>query len=200
MVAMKIRSFVLIVCMVVVPGLALFSHLTPPSVRDLMRRTLCDPFCQSVRLLAPTVPSAPAAASMPMPEEPETAPLPPAAEPATQATASRAPGPLAVEEPPPPTGPSSASADVPRSPAEWAALGTLRKELTALGATAIDCRPQPGDVAGYASSCRIGIDPQGQLHRMFHGRGADAPAAMQSLIEQVRAWQTRQAGGFPARF
>jgi hypothetical protein len=55
-------------------------------------------------------------------------------------------------------------------------------------------------VAGYASSCRIGIDPQGQLHRMFHGRGADAPAAIQSLIEQVRAWQTRQAGGLPARF
>jgi hypothetical protein len=183
MVAMKIRSFVLIVCMVVVPGLALFSHLTPPSVRDLMRRTLCDPFCQGVGLLAQAVPSAPASTSTPMPNEPETAPSPPA-----------------VPEPPSPPVQAAASADVPRSPAEWAALGTLRKELTSLGATAIDCRPQPGDVAGYASSCRIGIDPQGQLHRMFHGRGADAPAAMQSLIEQVRAWQTRQAGGLPARF
>ena len=185
MVAMKIRSFVLIVCMVVVPGLALFSHLTPPSVRDLVRRTLSDPFCQGVRLLAEAVPSASAStsASMPMPKEPETAPSPPA-----------------VQEPPSPPVQAVASADVPRSPAEWAALGILRKELTSLGATAIDCRPQPGDVAGYASSCRIGTDPQGQLHRMFHGRGADAPAAMQSLIEQVRAWQTRQAGGFPARF
>lgn len=192
MVAMKIRSFVLIVCMVVVPGLALFSHLTPPSVRDLMRRTLCDPFCRSDRLLAEAVPPTLASTPTPIPAEPETAPSPPAAVPAAQVMASHAPVTPPV--------PSSMSADVPRSPAEWAALGTLRKELAALGATAIDCRPQPGDVAGYASSCRIGIDPQGQLHRMFHGRGADAPAAMQSLVEQVRAWQTRQAGGFPARF
>lgn len=195
MVTMKIRSCVLIICMVVVPGLALFSHLTPPAARDLIRRMLGEPLRLGVRSLVEAIPSG--AVSVPQAEA--MVPTSPEPEPEPLAVASSPPGP-ASEPLPPSTAPSSPAAETPRSPAEWAVLGGLRKELASLGATAIDCRPQPGDLAGYVSRCQIGIDPDGQLHRMFHGRGADAPAAMQSLVEQVRAWQTRQASGSPTRY
>jgi hypothetical protein len=94
----------------------------------------------------------------------------------------------------------AAAYDAPRSQAEWATLANLRKQLATLGAMGIDCRPQPGTVPGYTSSCRLGIDADGQLHRMFHGSGPDAPAAMQSLVNQIQAWQIQQAGGPRQRF
>lgn len=195
MVTMKIRSCVLIICMVVVPGLALFSHLTPPAARDLIRHMLREPLRLGVRALAEAIPSG--AVSGPRAEAMVSAPSEP--EPLAAASSPRAPANAGESSPSSAAQPSSAM-ETPRSPAEWAVLGDLRHELASLGATAIDCRPQPGDPAGYVSRCRIGIDPEGQLHRMFHGRGADAPAAMQSLVEQVRAWQTRQASGPPTRY
>jgi hypothetical protein len=197
MVTMKIRSCVLIICMVVVPGLALFSHLTPPAARDLIRHMLREPLRLGVRALAEAIPSG--AVSGPRAEAMVPAPPEPEPEPLAAASSPRAPA-NAVESSPPSATRSSSAMETPRSPAEWAVLGDLRHELASLGATAIDCRPQPGDLAGYVSRCRIGIDPEGQLHRMFHGRGADAAAAMQSLVEQVRAWQTRQASGPPTRY
>lgn len=172
MVAMKVRSCALILCMVIVPGLALFSHLTPPAACEWFQRVLRGPWREAVRVAEAPLPVTPAGSA--------------AATPAAKAPERFEP-PLARVTAPPVDA-------APRVPADAATLQELRTQLATLGATAIDCRPQPGDVSGYASSCRIGIDPSGQLHRMFHGHGVDASAALQSLVAQVRAWHDRQAG------
>lgn len=221
MVAMKIRSCVLVACMVVVPGLALFSHLTPPAARDFLRCTVCDPLCQAITAIdaalpfgsaatlsgGPTTPASPRPASAaPLvaivadPVEPANV-MPPTVAPAQAAAASTSQPPTALTSAEVALPDAAATShDLPRSQAEWATLATLRKQLADLGATGIDCRPQPGAVPGYTSSCRIGIDTAGQLHRMFHGQGPDAPAAMQSLIDQIQAWQVQQAGAPRQRF
>lgn len=211
MVAMKIRSCVLVACMVVVPGMALFSHLTPPAAREFLRCSVCDPLCQAITAIDAALPfgSAATLSGGPTTSAPSqtgsSAPLvaisAESVEPARAATAI-APQPLAgatLTEAAAPTS-QAADHDLPRSQAEWAMLASIRKQLTDLGATSIDCRPQPGAVPGYTSTCRIGIDAAGQLHRMFHGQGPDAPAAMQSLIDQIQAWQAQQAGTPRQRF
>jgi hypothetical protein len=221
MVAMKIRSYVLVACMVVVPALALFSHLTPPAAREFLRCSVCDPLCQAISAIDAAVPfgSAATLSGGPTPSAPRrpdsAAPLvaisAAAVEPAKGQQPAAAPA-HAVEavaaQPPPPVPSAEAAApaslatdhELPRSQAEWAALATLRKQLADLGATSIDCRPQPGAVPGYTSTCRVGIDAAGQLHRMFHGQGPDAPAAMRSLVDQIQAWQAQQAGTPRQRF
>ena len=221
MVAMKVRSCVLVACMLVVPALALFSHLMPPTAREFMRSSVCDPICQVISAIDASLPfgsnatlsgePTKPAAKMPVAGAPLVAiaaePVVPAvpaspagrAVPAIEAVFTEAVPPVTISQAEVPASPSTEH-DAPRSQAEWATLATLRKQLTTLGATGIDCRPQPGTVPGYTSSCRLGIDADGQLHRMFHGRGPDAPAAMQSLVNQIQAWQMQQAGGPRQRF
>lgn len=208
MATMKVRSFLLLVCMLVVPALALFSHLTPPSARSMLRRTVSQPLCQLFNSIQASLPfmasgtprearavKSPAPRPAPVPSESAATARRPAAEPAE-------PIPMLplVTVPATPVSDPTVARDLPRSPSDWAALATLRSQLSALGATAIDCRPQAGDSMGFASSCRIGIDRDGQLHRMFHARGADEAAALQSLIDQVEGWRTQQAGGLRQRY
>jgi hypothetical protein len=223
MVVMKIRSCVLVACMLVVPALALFSHLTPPAAREFLRCFICDPLCQAIGAIdaalpfgaqatlsaGPALPAVPAAA-VPKPvaadvaqpvitAEPAVATVIHSGAPAGENTAVETLPTVAVSPAVVSTSPV-AKQDQPRSQAEWEALASLRTQLASLGATGIDCRPQPGALPGYISSCRIGIDADGQLHRMFHGQGPDAPAAMQSLVSQIQAWQVQQAGTPRQRF
>jgi hypothetical protein len=216
MVAMKVRSSVLVACMLVVPALALFSHLTPPAAREFLRGSVCDPLCQMISAIdamlpfesnatlsgrpvesSPTGPTVIAGSAEPIappererPNADQHAPvvIPPEPNPRAQAAAvSNSLSPLDEH-------------DRPRSQGEWAMLATLREQLAKLGATGIDCRPQPGAVAGYASSCRMSIDADGQLLRMFHGQGPDALSAMRSLITQIEGWKVQQAGTPRQRF
>jgi hypothetical protein len=227
MVAMKIRSCVMIACMLVVPALALFSHLTPPAAREFLRCSVCDPLCQAISAIDAALPfgaqatlSAGPAEVARKPETPNVLQPVIAADEPVVATVPRS-GAAAAPDPATARALETASMDAlptvtvssavvpesprvdqnrPRSQAEWATLAALRTQLASLGATGIDCRPQPGALPGYISSCRIGIDARSQLHRMFHGQGPDAPAAMQSLVSQIQAWQMQQAGTPRQRF
>jgi hypothetical protein len=221
MVVMKVRSCVLVACMLVVPALALFSHLTPPAARDFLRCSICDPLCQAISVIDAALPfgsntALPGGFNGPTPKpSAQATPLVTIAAEAAVPSVSQTPagGAVTAVEPvltkPLPAGTISevavaasptADHDVPRSQAEWAALATLRGHLATLGATAIDCRPQPGALPGYSSSCRLGIDTDGQLHRMFHGRGPDAAAAMQSLVDQIQSWRIQHAAAPRQRF
>ena len=207
MVAMKVRSCVLVACMLVVPALALFSHLTPPPAREFLRCAVCDPLCQVIDAIETTLMPGSAATPARGRTLATTAnPMPPTGTPQSRDETVTVVESLPVATVSSPSGASLPTAvpltdrDAPRSQAEWETLATLRQHLTALGAAGVDCRPQPGGLPGYASSCRIGIDADGQLHRMFHGQGVDAPTAMRSLVDQIQAWRAQQAGSTRQRF
>lgn len=286
---MKFRAFILLACMFVVPGMAMFSHRLPAEVRASLRRHLCDPALRGIReaaqflslsdpaqspaespYLEPVAPAespAPVAAAVAAPETP-TEPL--------AARQAAAPGPStparvvmptvtlapanAIAEPIPPQGNglavpvataraaarsfSAAPAAGQRKPAAGPPLGGIQpppepptdplplpapagpppqdspeppltpvldragarpaatavhNQLASLGACAIDCQPLAGAAAGYASSCRLPVDPRGELHRMFYGTGPDATAALRSLVEQVENWQRQRSSASAAR-
>lgn len=264
---MQFRAFILLTCLFVVPGLAMFSHHMPSEVRARLRHYIWNPAHQAasaitralalgtetappaespfVAAAAPTAsPAAPASppAGEPAPDPNDgglasatparvvmptvtvapatatTAPVPPqgngltvpvatarAAErsftqaprrtppaPGSGAPAGPAPEPSAepLALPPrrqpdtPPPAPAPPLTQVDRGPD----LAAIQQRLAELGAFGIECQPLAGGGAGYASVCRMRIDPRGELQRMFHGSGPDAASAMQSLVEQIEAW------------
>lgn len=176
---MRVRSLLLGVCMVVVPLLAMFSHHLPPRLFVTARESVWEP----VAAWAGWKP-APAPRSSPVPAQPEPRPAsPPAPAVATQPSASRA---MVAGLPAAAVG-SSAPPD----------RRTLEDRLAQLGATAIECQPLQGG-SDILASCRVAVDPAGELQRVFQAAGADVPAALGRLVAEVEAWRYRTASRGPA--
>ena len=176
---MRVRSLLLGVCMVVVPLLAMFSHHLPPRLFVTARESVWEP----VAAWAGWKP-APAPRSSPVPAQPEARPAPPPAPAvAAQPSASRE---MATVLPAAAVGPSA----LPDRRAR-------EDRLAQLGATAIDCQPLPGG-SDILASCRVAVDPAGQLQRVFQAAGSDASAALGRLVAEVEAWRHRTASRVPA--
>jgi len=82
--------------------------------------------------------------------------------------------------------PAAAGRDHPSLPLE---------RLAELGATHVTTAPATTPPAGHLATCRVAVDPEGQLHRLFHAAGPDADAALRSLANEVAAWRDRVATG-----
>lgn len=171
---MKIRSLLLVVCLVVVPLIAMFSHRVPPGTRATVGAFLG----QLAGAVRPVASGVPAAAS---PTPAAGSPLPP---PQPIAPPADAAAPAAVAAPP----------VVPV--AAYVPEGESLSRLRALGAVAIDCRPLDGR-AVHVASCRLPVDAAGQLERLFQATGPDAAAATDRLLRDVTAWRSGAGGGQP---
>lgn len=162
---MRIRSGLLVACIVVVPLIAMFSHRVPPGTRGAIAdflRGLVRPQA-SVRVASA-----------------EPASLPPTVAAPIQRPASPAPPNVVAGEPR--VVPVGASLPPPAREADQ--FGALRD----LGAVAIDCRPLQGG-GGHVASCRVPVDESGQLERVFQATGSDAATAMGGLLREVRDWK-----------
>jgi len=171
---MRVRSLLLGVCMVVVPLLAMFSHHLPPRLFVTARKTVWEPVAAWAGW-KPVPP--PRSATVRATPEPRPDPSPALAV-AAQPSASRA---MAAVLPAAAVG---GSTRLDRRP--------LEDRLAQLGATAIDCQPVPGG-SDMLASCRVAVDPAGQLQRVFQAAGADVPAALGRLVAEVEAWRHRTA-------
>jgi hypothetical protein len=160
--------------MVVVPLLAMFSHHLPPNLAATTRKTLWDPLAAWAGW--------------------QTAPTPPASPPAP-AQPVGVPPPVAARAVPEPTPPRAVEGVLP-APAFAAADAFDRRglegRLVQLGATSITCQPLPGG-SGTVASCRLAVDPAGELQRVFQSAGPDAAAALGQLVAEVEAWKQRTA-------
>jgi hypothetical protein len=216
---MKLRSLLLVSCMLVVPSLAMFSHLIPAEFRAACRRSvggitsgwLGTP--AESHAVPPATVAFQSAADQPdeplvtdqsvrvtpvstLPAQTATA-LPPAATGGPPVSA----GLLPIEEAPaattnPAVPPLVAQlADRTRNVRDQQAREQLAIEtqLKAVGALSFDCQPLPGSEGLYSSSCRVPVDATGQLQRVFQGTGPDPGSASAALLEQVLAWQQRVA-------
>ena len=171
---MKIRSSLLVACLVVVPLVAMFSHRIPAdaraAVREFVRTASGAAARPPARLVAvPAQPTPmPAARVQPAAVQPAAANLPDGSE--------DQPAPVVAVMPPPVD-----------------AGGSLDR-LRSLGAVAIDCRPLHGS-GGHVASCRMPVDGAGQLERWFQATGADADSAAATLLRDVTAWKRDARGG-----
>ena len=170
---MRVRTLLLGACMVVVPLLAMFSHRLPPNLVAKSRQTLWDPLAERAGWKTVQSPR----------------PSPPAAQPAGASP------PVAARAVPEPAPHRAAEAVLPQ-PAFGASGGFdrrgLESRLAQLGATAIGCQPLPGGT-GTVASCRVAVDPAGELQRVFQSTGPDAAAALGQLAAEVEAWKQRTA-------
>lgn len=155
--------------MVVVPALAMFSHHLPPQalqrLRDGLWRPLVDMVGSAAKAPTATAAEMPPAASVDSPVV--------AVEPAAAPTA-------------PPVGASGAGGGLETLPA---GTRTTAERLARLGATAIECRPLPGDAGTFRAVCHVAIDPAGQLQRVFQAVGRDPAAALERLLDDVEPWR-----------
>lgn len=168
---MKIRSSLLVACIVVVPLIAMFSHRIPPATRAAVGQWLRD----VARGSRPGAPPAAARAAV-APPAPETGVRP--------AVAAAAEGPRVVP----------VAAVVPVTRAAGAAESASFEQLRALGAVAIECRPLLG-AGGHVASCRVPVDGEGQLERVFQATGTDPAAAADKLLFDVNTWRRGTTDG-----
>jgi len=219
---MKLRSLLLVTCMLVVPALAMFSHWIPTEFRAATRRGFAQATTGWLDTPAEggTVPSPPTTPP-PAPGQSVTPGYPSAAtglSPAAPAAASLAPNATAL--PPAAAGAPTASVGLlpvgtppvatvePTSPPLVAQLAdrtrqardqqardqhAIEAQLASAGAVSFDCQPLPGPEGLYSSSCRVPVDATGQLQRVFQANGHDPGSASAALLEQVMAWRQRAA-------
>jgi hypothetical protein len=162
---MRIRSGLLVACMVVVPLIAMFSHRVPPDARAAVAAFFHDMVRPNGTL--PSVGGEPA--SLP---QAAAVPIQAPVAPATSTVAADAPRVVPVAATLPPRSPEADPVDM----------------LRALGAVAIDCRPLQGQ-GGHVASCRLPVDESGQLERVFQTVGSDPAAAVGNLLREVRDWK-----------
>ncbi len=163
---MKVRTCVIFACMTIVPALAMFSHHLPAGVREALRNRVWEPVEDWVASLTKREPAK-----------------------------IRSVGSTATVDTPSETPTAPAPEAVPTSApqAAVAAASPSTDALVALGATAIDCRPFDGLAGTHVASCRVAVDPAGQLHRVFQAAGPSPDEAYASLLDTIRAWQERVA-------
>lgn len=213
---MKLRSALLIACLIVVPLLAMFSHKVPTATRAAIRERLWDPM---VRPLASALGLGATSPTSPAPRQATASPVedalpgpprafassesastdigPPAADPLNPLQPTRGPG---LREPdaaiagntPPPAILLGSDDSLPIGGATG--LESLEARLRALGATRIDWTPGQGGDGLHRCSCRIPAEPSGQLHRIFQAAATDPVAALDNLVGQVTAWSMRSGG------
>lgn len=108
------------------------------------------------------------------------------------ATPSAAPVPAIVPLPP------LAEAAGPESAHDAAEGQDWRDRLNALGATAVECRPVPETDGVHVATCRVALDAEGQLQRVFQATATDPARALAALHDEVSAWKRRLAPRVPA--
>jgi len=138
--------------MIVVPGLAMFSHHVPGEVWCSARSVLWETWSEPSSV-EPTV------------------------------------------EPPLASGPAAADPETGRGGGEGVRTGAAaaRGRLAALGAVAIETHPLEGVSGVHLASCRVAMDADGQLHRVFQAAAPTAAEAVSELVRQVVAWRERLA-------
>lgn len=205
---MKIRSGLLVACMIVVPLLAMFSHHIPRSAARAageLTWDLVEAQVSSIVGKAPAEEDSPRVAAPPelaagqKPAAPEAAAWKAANGAAAAPTDSRDLHPRVAHAPAhaPATRRQAGASDghIPpqTSPPPAADRGGVAGRLVDLGATDIECHSEPGAGGRHRATCRIPVDAAGQLHRVFQATGPDRSTAERNLLTEVMARKHRMA-------
>lgn len=172
---MKVRSWLLIGCLALVPLLAMFSHRIPRDWRMAFQRfARGEGFVRADRVAW--------GGETARVEEPasfkEPAVPPVAVEPPDRPPASR----------PEAFGAGRAGSGVHRD--EAVVRAEVEHQLAALGAVAFACAQVPTGGL-HRCSCRVSADPSGQLQRVFQSSNPDPVVALRNLLGQVQFWKHR---------
>ena len=175
---MKFRTFLMFVCMTIVPMIAMFSHKVPTAMRTACGELLVAPINYfSEIIFRPTVASSTGQEISVF----DTAPNVPLlvnrdshldiSDDRNTSTESSL-----LKRTQPPT-----EVKTPTS--------SCRDQLIAAGIHRLLVEPASDSSGGYHGSCRIAVDAQGELQRLFHAHAPTESATLEELLQQVRHWQ-----------
>lgn len=204
---MKFRTFLLFVCMIVVPLLAMFSHKVPPEIRVACSDLLLSPAIGLIEEVTSAVELKPT----PLPVDftaPPVGPLLASSPPNARQNSTESPSQFTKDAPtqvvaapaaltvgsPTPAPPLAAGLKDTIAPASNSTeYGKLRHQLAAAGVHRLILESTDDDHGKFHGSCRVAVDPSGELQRLFHTHAASEIEALQKLLEQVTQWQQRIA-------
>ena len=67
----------------------------------------------------------------------------------------------------------------------------FRDQLISTGANRLTVEPANDESGWYHGSCRVAVDAQGQLQRLFHAHAATEYETYERLLKQVQDWQQK---------
>ena len=177
---MKFRTFLMFVCMIVVPMIAMFSHKVPTAMRTACGELLIAPINYFAKIIFhPSVASSTDREIAVFDTTPNVSLL------AHQHTN------LDISDNQN-TSAESALTHQPQYPTTMETpASAYRDQLIAAGAHRLLLAPATDSSGGYHGSCRISVDAQGELQRLFHARALTKSATLEKLLQQVRHWQQR---------
>ena len=84
---------------------------------------------------------------------------------------------------------SSSSQHPQHLPTEETPISSFRAQLIATGVHRLIVEPATDRRGWYHGSCRIAVDAQGELQRLFHAHASTESATFEKLLKQVHHWQ-----------
>jgi hypothetical protein len=182
---MKFRTFLMFACMTIVPMIAMFSHKIPSDMRTVCKNILLTPiyYFSDVILQRPAA-SATTLELTDFNAAPNTPLL----------GIQNFPIEKSVE-----TDNSSISYSLQNQLHTQASTTALREQLIASGVRRLIIKPATGCNNWYHGSCRLSVDAEGELQRLFHAHASSEYAVLESLFQQARRWQEKRPIDVAAR-
>ena len=175
---MKFRTFLMFICMIIVPMIAMFSHKVPTAMRTACGELLVAPISYFSEIifrppvtsstgqeisLFDTAPNVPLLVNrdshLDISDDRNTS--------TESSLLKRTQPPTEVKTP----------------------TSSCRDQLIAAGIHRLLVEPASDSSGGYHGSCRIAVDAQGELQRLFHAHAPTESATLEELLQQVRHWQ-----------
>ena len=75
----------------------------------------------------------------------------------------------------------------------------FRDQLISTGAHHLTVEPANDQSGWYRGSCRVAVDAQGQLQRLFHAHAATEYETYERLLKQVQDWQQKTMAHITAK-
>ena len=175
---MKFRTFLMFICMIIVPMIAMFSHKVPTAMRTACGELLVAPINYFSEIIFR--PSAASSTGQEMSAFDTSPNVPLLANRDSHFDISDNPntstGSSLLQRTQPPT-----EVKTPTS--------SCRDQLIAAGVHRILVEAASDSSGEYHGSCRIAVDAQGELQRLFHAHASTESATLEKLLQQVRHWQ-----------
>lgn len=185
---MKFRTFLMFVCMIIVPMIAMFSHKVPTAMRTACGEVLIAPIKYFAEIIFhPSVASSTDQEIAGFDTTPNVSLL------------AHQHDHLDISD----NQNTSTESALPHQPQYPTTMETpasaYRDQLIAAGAHRLLVAPATDSSGGYHGSCRISVDAQGELQRLFHARALTKSATLEKLLQQVRHWQQRVSVNITAK-
>lgn len=175
---MKFRTFLMFACMTIVPMIAMFSHKVPKEMRTACKKILLTPihYFSDIILYRPID----ADTTLELTDFDEAPNMPLLVKRDLPAENSEV---LDI---------STGSLISQHQQQVQASTTVLRDQLIASGVRRLIIKPATDRNHWFHGSCRLSVDADGELQRLFHAHASSESAVLESLFQQARRWQEKR--------